>query len=81
MPTDFVVFANSDCSSDHQLLIAKFRLKVKEVGKITRPARYNLNKIPYEYAVKVMKRFKGSGLANSVPQELWTVVVILHRRQ
>jgi len=81
MPTDFVVFANSDCSSDHQLLIAKFRLKVKEMGKITRPARYDLNKIPSEYAVKVMNRFKGSGLANSVPEGLWIEVIILHRRQ
>ena len=81
MPAVFLIFANSDRSSNHQLLIAKFRLKVKEVGKITRPARCDLSQIPYEYAVEVMNRFKGLGLANSVPEELWTEVVILHRMQ
>ena len=81
MPTDFLIFANSDHSSNHQLLIAKFRLKLKEVGKITRPARYDLNQIPYEYAVEVMNRFKGLGLVNSVPEGLWTEVILLYRRQ
>ena len=62
------------CGSDPQLLMEKFRLKLKKVGKTTRPARYNLNQIPYEYAVEVMNRFKGLDLENSVPEELWTEV-------
>ena len=48
----------ADCGSDHQLLIAKFRLKLKKVRETTRPARYNLNQIPYEYAVEVTNRFR-----------------------
>ena len=64
----------ADCGSDHHLLIAKFRLKLKTAGKTTRPARYDLNQIPYEYAVQVMNRFKRLDLANSVPEELWTEV-------
>ena len=48
----------ADCGSDHELLIAKFRLKLKKVGKTTRPFRYDLNKIPYDYTVKVRKIFK-----------------------
>ena len=64
----------ADCGSDHHLLIAKFRLKLKTAGKTTRPARYDLNQIPYEYAVLVMNRFKRLDLANSVPEELWTEV-------
>ena len=48
----------ADCSSDHELLIAKFRLILKKVGKITRPFRYDLNKIPYDYRVEVRNRFK-----------------------
>ena len=64
----------ADCGSDHQLLIAKFRLKLKRAGKTTRPARYDLNQIPYEYAVQVMNRFKRLDLANSVPEVLWTEV-------
>ena len=64
----------ADCGSDHQLLIAKFRLKLKKVGKTTRPARYNLNQIPYEYEVEVTSRFKGLQLVNSGPEELWTEV-------
>ena len=51
-----------DCSSDHELLIAKFRLKLKKVGKTTRPFRYNLNQIPYCYTVEVTNRFKGLDL-------------------
>ena len=61
----------ADCGSDHQLLIAKFRLKLKKVGKTNRPARYNLNQIPHEYAMEVMNRFKGLELVNSVSEELW----------
>ena len=52
----------TDCGSDHELLIAKFRLKLKKVGKTTRPFRYDLNQIPYEYAVEVRNRFKGLDL-------------------
>ena len=46
-----------DCGSDHELLIAKFRLKFKKVGKTTRPFRYDLNQIPYDYTVEVRNRF------------------------
>ena len=49
----------ADCGSDHELLIAKFRLKLKKVGKTTRPFRYDLNQIPYYYTVEVRNRFKG----------------------
>ena len=53
----------ADCGSDHELLlIAKFRLKLKKVGKTTRPFRYNLNQIPYDYTVEVRNRFKGLDL-------------------
>ena len=54
--------------------MAKFRLKLKKTGKTTSPARYDLNQIPYEYAVEVMNRFKGLELVNSVPGELWIEV-------
>ena len=63
----------ADCSSD-QLLIAKFKLKLKKVGKIHRPFRYDLNQIPYDYTVEVMNRFKGLDLVDRVPEELWTEV-------
>ena len=49
----------ADCGSDHELFIAKFRLKLKKVGKATRPFRYDLNQIPYDYTVDVTNRFKG----------------------
>ena len=52
----------ADCGSDHELLIAKFRLKLKKVGKTTRPFRYNLNQIPYNYTMEVTNRFKGLDL-------------------
>ena len=61
-----------DCGSDHELLIAKFRLKLKKVGKTTRPFRYDLNQIPY--AVEVTNRFKGLDLIDRVPEKLWTEV-------
>ena len=64
----------ADCGSDHGLLIAKFRLKSKEVGKTTRPLRYALNKIPYNYTVKVTRRFKGLDLIDRAPEELWMEV-------
>ena len=64
----------ADCGSDHELLIAKFRLKLKKVGKTTRPFRYDLNQIPYDYAVEVRNRFKGLDLIDKVPDELWREV-------
>ena len=64
----------ADCGSDHELLITKFRLKLKKVGKTTRPFRYDLNKTPYDYTVEVRNRFKGLDLIDSVPDELWTDV-------
>ena len=64
----------ADCGSDHELLIAKFRLKLKKVGKTTRPFRYNLNQIPYDYTVEVRNRFKGLDLIDRVPEELWMEV-------
>ena len=64
----------ADCGSDHELLIAKFRLKLKKVGKITKPFRYALNQIPYDYTVEVTNRFKGLDLIDRVPEELWTEV-------
>ena len=59
---------------DHELLIAKFRLKLKTVGKTTRPFRYDLNQIPYDYTVEVRNRFKGLDLIDRVPDDLWTEV-------
>ena len=62
----------ADCGSDHELLIAKFRLKLKKVGKTTRPFRYDLNQIPYDDdTVEVTNRFKGLDLIDRVPEELW----------
>ena len=64
----------ADCGSDHALLIAKFRLNLKKVGKTTRQFRYHLNQIPYDYTVRVRNRFKGLDLIDRVPEELWTEV-------
>ena len=64
----------ADYGSDHELLIAKFRLKLKKVGKSTRPLRYDLNQIPYDYTVEVRNRFKGLDLIDRVPEELWMEV-------
>ena len=60
----------ADCGSDHELLTAKFRLKLKKVGETTRPFRYNLNQIPYDSTVEVTNRFKGLDLIDRVPEEL-----------
>ena len=68
-----------DCGSDHELLIAKFRLKLKKVGKTTRPFRYDLNQISYDYTVEVRNRFKGLDLIDRVPDE--QRFVTLYRRQ
>ena len=59
---------------DHELFIAKFRLKLNKVGKTTRPFRYELNQIPYDYTVEVTNRFKKEDLTDRVPEELWTEV-------
>ena len=64
----------ADCGSDHELLITKFRLELKKVGKTARPFRYDLNQIPYDYTVEVRDRFKGLHLIDRVPDELWTEV-------
>ena len=64
----------ADCGSDHEFLIAKFRLKLTKVGKTTRPFRYDLNQIPYDYTVGVRYRFKGLNLIDRVPDELWNEV-------
>ena len=64
----------ADCGSDHEHVIAKFRLKLKKLGKTTRPFRYDLNQIPYDYTVEVRNRFKGLDLIDRVPDELWTEV-------
>ena len=64
----------TDCGSDHELLIAKFRLKLKKVRKTSRPFRYNLNQIPYDYSVEVTNRFKGLDLINRVLDKLWMEV-------
>ena len=64
----------ADCGSDHELLIAKLILKLKEVGKTTRPFRYDLNQIPYDYTVEVRNRFMELDLIDRVPDELWLEV-------
>ena len=67
----------ADRGSDHELLIAKFRLKLKKVRKTTRLFRYDLNQIPYDYTVEVTNRFKGIDLIDRVPEELWTEVHVI----
>ena len=71
-----IVFAAKDgeCCSDHELLTAKFRLKLKKVGKTTIPFRYDLNQILYDYPVEVRNTFKGLDLIDKVRDELWTEV-------
>ena len=64
----------ADYGSDHEVLIAKFRLTLKKVGKTTRPFRYDLNQIPNDYAVEVRNKFKGLDLIDKVPEELWLEV-------
>ena len=70
----------ADCGSDHELLIAKFRLKLKKVEKTTRPLRYDLNQIPYDYTVEVRNRFKGLDLIECLMNYGWRFVT-LYRRQ
>ena len=62
----------AECGSDHELIIAKFRLHLKKVGKTPRPSRYDLNQIPYDYTVKVTNKFKGLDLTDRISEELWT---------
>ena len=64
----------ANCGSDHELLIARFRLKLKKVVKTTRPFKYDLNQIPYDYTVRVTNRFKGLDLTDRGPDELWMEV-------
>ena len=64
----------ADCGLDQELLIDKFRLKLKKVGKTARPFRYDLTQIPYDYTVEVRNRFKELDLIDRVPDELWTEV-------
>ena len=71
----------ADCGSDHEFLIAKFRPKLKKVGKTARPFRYDLNQIPYDYTVEVRNRFNGLDLIDRVPDELWRRYMTLYRRQ
>ena len=64
----------ADCGSDHELITVKFRLKLTKAEKTTRPFRYDLNQIPYDYTVEVRNRFQGLDLRDRVPEELWTEV-------
>ena len=70
----------ADCGSAHELLIAKFRLKLKKVGKTTRPFRYDLNQIPYDYMVEVTNRFKRLDLKDRVPENYGQKFIKLYRR-
>ena len=70
----------ADCGSVHELLIAKFRLKLKKVGKITRSFRYDLNQIPYDYTVKVRNRFKGLELIECLKNYGRRFVTLYKRR-
>ena len=70
----------ADCGSDHELLIAKFRLKLKKVGKTTRPLRYDLNQVPYDYTIEVTNRFKGLDIIECL-KNYGQRFVTLYRRQ
>jgi len=70
----------ADCGSDHELLTAKFRLKLKKVGKITKPFRYDLNQIPYDCTVAVTNRFKGLNLIECLKNYGWRFMT-LYKRQ
>ena len=71
----------ADCGSDHDLLIAKFRLKLKKVGKTTRPFRYDLNQILYNCTVEMINRFKGLDLIDRVLKNYGQMFLTLHWRQ
>ena len=71
----------ADCGSDHEFLIAKLRFKLKKVGKTTRPFRYDVNQIPYDYTVKVRNKFKGLDLIDKCLMNYGMRFVTLYRRQ
>ena len=71
----------ADCGSDHELLIAKFRLKLKKVGKNTRLFRYDVNKIPYDYTVEVRNRFKGLDLIECLMNYGWRLMTFYRRQE
>ena len=71
----------ADCGSDHELFMAKSRLKLKKVGKTTRPLRYDLKQIPYGYTLQVTNIFKGLDLIDRVPENCGWRFIILYRRQ
>ena len=71
----------ADCGSDHEFLITKFRLKLKKVGKTTRPFRYDLNQIPYDYTVEVRNRFKGLDLIDKCLMNYGLRFMTLYSRQ
>ena len=71
----------ADCGWDHELLIAIFRLKLKKVGKTTRPSTYDLIQIPYDYTVEVTNRFNGLDLTDRMSDELWMRFMTLYWRQ
>ena len=77
----YTVSKNKNCDSDHELLIAKFRLKLKKVGKAIRPVRHDLNQIPYDYTVEVRNRFKGLDLIAECLMSYGVRFVTLYRRQ
>ena len=68
------LYSQQNCGSDHELLFAEFRLKLKKVGKTTRPFRYDLNQILYDSTAEVRNRFKDLDLIDRVPDELWNEV-------
>ena len=70
----------ADCGSDHEFLIAKFRLKLKKVGKNNRPFRYDLNQIPYDYTVKVTNRFKGLDLIECLMNYGWSFMTLYRHK-
>ena len=72
--SDSETIPGADYGLDHELFIAKFRLKLKKVRQTTRPFRYDLNQISYDYTVEVRNRFKGLDLIDRVPDELWNEV-------
>ena len=71
----------ADCGSDHELLITKFRLKLKKVGKTARPFRHDLNQISYNYTVEVRKRLKGLDLMTECLKKYERSFLTLYRRQ
>ena len=71
----------ADCGSDHEIFLAKFRLKLKKAGETTRPFRYDLNQIPYDYTVEMRNRFKGLDLIDRVADEYGQRFMTLYKRR